>query len=159
MRMQRSAQALFLVLLTAWSVYAFTFATGSLNTGTSAWMIETSIPSANPVGANGVYDPMPATQTLVAGDTIVANACGGMKNISAAGAVTTSTADTFTTPALGNKGCRMTVCNVGANTITLDNNTNFKSIGGADIILTAEDCTQVESDGVVWRSTGSLVAN
>lgn len=157
--MGRTSGALLLVLLTAWSVYAFTFATGSLNTGTSAWMIETSIPAANPVGANGVYGPQPATQTVAAGDTVVANACGGIKRVSAAGAVTTSTTDTFSTPAASNAGCAMTVCNVGTNTITLDNNANFKSIGGADIVLTADDCTQVESDGVVWRSTGPLVAN
>lgn len=110
--------------------------------------------------ANGYRPTMPATQTIGAAGTVVADACGGFKRITAAGAVTTSTTNTFTAPAASNAGCSMAVCNVGAtNSITLDNNANFKSIGGVDIILTAEDCTAVASDGTVWRSTGALVAN
>jgi uncharacterized phosphosugar-binding protein len=104
---------------------------------------------------------MPAAETVTAGATITADACGTLKRITAAGAVTTSTTDTFTAPAAANAGCHMLVCNVGSNTITLDNNAHFKSIGGADIALTADDCTQVVSSGAsgAWYSVGSLVAN
>lgn len=111
-------------------------------------------------GASGVQTMMPATQTIAAGGTVAADACGGYKRISSAGAVATSTTNTFTAPDSTQVGaCSMTVCNVGANNITLDNNVNFKSIAGADIVLTADDCTMVVSDGTVWRSTGPLVAN
>lgn len=111
-------------------------------------------------GTSGMLLPMPATQTLVGGATITADACGGYKRITSAGAVATSLTATFTAPDAAQVGaCQMLVCNVGANTITLDNNVAFKSIAGADIVLTADDCTQVVSDGTVWRSTGSLVAN
>lgn len=101
----------------------------------------------------------PAAQTIAAGNTITDDACGGLKQITAAGAVTTSTTDTFTAPSAGNTGCCMDVCNVGAENITLDNNANFKSIGGADIVMTANDCTRVCSNGTAWYSVGSLVAN
>jgi hypothetical protein len=153
--------ALCLCLLLVWVApgAAFTLTIGWANTGLAGGRVETSSPAATPTSATGIYDPMPGVQTLAAGDTVVADACGGMKRITAAGAVATSTVSTFTPPAASNAACRMNVCNVGANTITLDNNAQFKSIGGADIVLTADDCTSVESDGVVWRSTGSLVAN
>lgn len=105
------------------------------------------------------FSTPPAAQTIAAGNTITADACGTIKAVSSAGAVTTSTTDTFTAPSATNSGCQMDLCNVGANNITLDNNANFKSIGGADIVLTPDDCTQVASDGTDWYSTGSLVAN
>jgi hypothetical protein len=140
--------------------WAFTLTIGSANTGdTQSGRVETSSPAATPMSATGVYDPMPAVQTIATGDTIAADACGGLKRLTSAGAVTTSLTSTFTAPATSNAGCRLQVCNTGANNITLDNNAQFKSIGGADIVLTADDCTVVESDGIVWRSIGSLVAN
>ena len=108
---------------------------------------------------NGVFGPMPATQTIAAADTITANACGGYKRVTAAGAVTTGTTNTFTAPDPERAPCEMLLCNVGANAITLDNNALFKSIGAADIVLGADDCTRVVSDGTVWRSAGRLVAN
>jgi hypothetical protein len=108
----------------------------------------------------GVFGPMPATQTVAAADTITADACGGYKRVTAAGAVTTNTTNTFTAPRVDRAPCAMLVCNVGGtNAITLDNNALFVSIGAADIVLGANDCTQVVSDGTLWRSTGSLVAN
>ena len=128
-------------------------------TGTRSGYVEVSSPAATPMNASGLYDPVPAAQTIAAGNTVNADACGGLKRITSAGAVTTDTTSTFTAPSSANAGCRMHVCNVGANNITLDNNASFKSIGGADIVLTADDCTSVESDGSVWRSIGSLVAN
>jgi len=102
---------------------------------------------------------MPATETIIAAATITADGCGTLKRITAAGAVSTGTTNTFTAPSAANAGCVMSLCNVGAQTITLDNNALFKSIAGADIVLTADDCTTVASDGTVWRSVTGLVAN
>jgi hypothetical protein len=107
----------------------------------------------------GVRSVPPATETITAGAAITANACGGLKRVTAAGAVTTGTTNTFTAPAPTNAGCIMTVCNVGANTITLDANLLFKPSAGADIALGADDCTSVVSDGTIWRSSSPLVAN
>jgi hypothetical protein len=122
------------------------------------------------VGANAVVQrmtpngvvPLPLTpQTIAAGNTVIANACGGLKRVTAVGAVTTSTSDTFTAPAASNAGCQMTVCNVGAQNITLDNNANFKSAGGVDVVLTPDDCVVVVSTGVagVWYQVSALLAN
>lgn len=103
----------------------------------------------------------PAAQTIAAGNTISADGCGTIKQITASGAVTTSTTNTFTAPALNNSGCIMSVCNVGANNITLDNNANFKSFGGSDIVMTADDCVKVVSTGSggAWYQLTPLEAN
>jgi hypothetical protein len=151
-----------LCLILLWSApgWAFTLTIGSANTGdTQSGRVETSSPAATPMSATGIYDPMPAVQTIATGDTVQADACGGLKRVTSAGAVTSSLVSTFTAPGTSNIGCRMNICNMGTNNITLDNNAQFKSIGGADIVLTPDDCTAVESDGIVWRSIGSLVAN
>lgn len=102
-----------------------------------------------------------ATQTIADTDTITADACGTVKRISSAGAVTTNTTNTFTAPAAANAGCVMYVVNVGANNITLDNNANFKSPGGLDVVLTADDAIIVGSTGAsgVWYALSALVAN
>jgi hypothetical protein len=150
----------YLILLWSAPGWAFTLTIGAANTGdTQSGRVETSSPAATPMSATGIYDPMPVVQTIATGDTVQADACGGLKRLTSAGAVSTSLTNTFTAPGTSNMGCRLQVCNVGTNNITLDNNPNFKSIGGADIVLTADDCTVVESDGIVWRSIGSLVAN
>ena len=103
----------------------------------------------------------PATETVAATETIEADACGTIKRITAAGAVTTNTTNTFTTPAANNQGCFMLVCNVGSNAITLDNNANFKSAGAADVIVGADDCLSVVSTGAsgVWYQVSALLAN
>lgn len=101
----------------------------------------------------------PLVQTIAAGQTIVANACGSVKPITAAGAVSTSTVNTFDFPNGDNKGCIMAVCNVGANTITLDANANFLTVGGADVVLTANDCVMVGQRGAVWTQLAPLSAN
>lgn len=102
-----------------------------------------------------------SAQTISAGTTIVANdSCtNGIKQITSAGAVTTNTTNTFTAPAAGNTGCRMTVVNVGANNITLDNNALFKSAGGADVVMTPDDVVEVFSTGSVWYQATALEAN
>lgn len=113
--------------------------------------------TATTMGANlGV---LVATQTIAAAGTVAADACGSIKRISSAGVVTSSTTTTFTAASTSNAMCVMDVCNVGSNNITLDNNTAFKSIGGADIVLTPDDCTRVGQVGGYWTSLGSLVAN
>lgn len=115
----------------------------------------------NPDGTIPIAAPIPSTETIIATATITANACGGVKKITAAGSVTTNTTDTFTTPATANLACCMDVINVGTNAITLDTNTNFKSIGAADIVLGANDAARVCSTGLggFWYSTADTANN
>jgi hypothetical protein len=100
-----------------------------------------------------------AAQTIAAGNTITADACGTMKQITSAGAVTTSTTDTFSTPAAGNSGCCMWVVNTGTNNITLDANANFKTNGGTDQVLTADDAVLVCGNGTKWYQAAPVNAN
>lgn len=102
-----------------------------------------------------------AAQTIAAGNTITANACGSIKEITAAGAVTTDTTNTFTAPAAANDGCCMDVVNIGAENITLDNNANFVSAGAADVVLGAGDTLRVCSTGASgkWYQIGSTGNN
>lgn len=101
----------------------------------------------------------PAAQTIGAGGTIAADACGTVKKISSAGSVTTDTTNTFTAPGASNTGCVMFLVNSGANNVILDNNALFVSAGGADITVTANDALTVVSDGVKWYQTSALLAN
>lgn len=113
----------------------------------------------------GVLGRVPTAQTIAAGNTITADACGGVKRITAAGVVTTSTTDTFTAPAAANAGCAMTVCNVGANAITLDANTNFRTSGtdgatpGGDVVVGEFACVPVASDGTRWLQGAQMSEN
>ncbi len=109
------------------------------------------------VDLNGSRVTMPAAQTIGAGGTVAADACGGMKMISSAGGVTTDTTDSITAPAAGNAGCCMRIVNVGANSITLDNNAHFASAGAADVVLGATDAADVCSSGALgkWYQTGA----
>mgnify|MGYP001603037688 FL=1 len=54
----------------------------------------------------------------------------------------------------------MMVCatTLGGN-ITLDNNANFKSAGGADVVLTSDDCISVINTSTYWVQTSALLAN
>jgi hypothetical protein len=97
---------------------------------------------------------LPASQTLVAGDTILANGCSTVKRISAAGAITTDTTDTFTAPDSSNAGCVMAVCNTSGFTITLDRNARFNAEAGADTALLANGCVTVVSTGTIWFQAG-----
>ena len=90
---------------------------------------------------------MPASQTIAATETITADACGTIKRITSASAVTTGTTDTFTAPAAANAGCIMDIVNVGGSAITLDNNANFFSAGAADVVLGSSDTVRVGSTG------------
>lgn len=96
----------------------------------------------------------PASQTITAGATITADACGTFKDISSAGAVTTDTTNTFTAPSADLSGCCMNVVNTGSNNITLDNNALFYSVGAADVVLGLADSAIVCTNGTVWAQMG-----
>lgn len=115
----------------------------------------------NTTPASVIVAEHPATQTIAATDTITADACGTIKPVDSAGAVTTNTTNTFTAPAAANSGCIMHICNVGAQDITLDNNANFKSAAAGDITLTASDCVTVGSTGAggAWFQLTAVEAN
>lgn len=101
-----------------------------------------------------------ATQVIASGNTISSNSCGSIKSISSASSVTTDTTNTFTAPATTQAGCCMRVVNVNASdTITLDNNANFKSAGAADVVLGSYDTAEVCSDGTAWFQVGSTGNN
>ena len=106
-------------------------------------------------------DP-PSVQTIAAGNTVTANACGTIKPIMAAGNVTTDTTNTLTAPAASVVGCIMKVVNVGsANTITLDNNANFMTNLGADIALGPGDAVIVGSVAATspWYQLADISVN
>ncbi len=101
----------------------------------------------------------PAAETIAAAATITANACGTIKQITAAASVTTGTANTFTAPAATQAGCCMIVHNVNASyTITLDANANFKTSGAADVAVGPYDSVTVCSTGTYWFQATALLA-
>lgn len=120
-----------------------------------------SLTDAGPLTSRGA---VPSAQTIGAGGTISADACGGVKRISSSGSVVTSTSNTFTAPGTSNTGCVMEVVNSGANQIDLDINGNFDAIAAddtgsdGDIDLAAGAVVRVASDGVIWRQL-TRVAN
>ena len=116
--------------------------------------------TADDIKANGVRGGVPATQVIAATNTIAADACGGVKRISSASAVTTNTTNTFTAPATSNAGCVLILYNVNAaDAITLDNNALFQSKDGADVVLVAKGRIIVVSDGSVWIQASELGDN
>jgi hypothetical protein len=103
---------------------------------------------------NGLYATQDATETIAAGATITIDRCGVVKNITAAGAVTTGTTNTFTAATTLPNGCQVLVCNVGAtNAVTLDKNVLFLSQGGADVALLGNSCLMILGNGALWRQT------
>lgn len=111
--------------------------------------------------ANRLHTP-PSTQVLTAGGTILANACGGLKPISSAAAVTTDTTNTFAAPAAANSGCCMSIVNVNASdAITLDTNALFVSAGAANVVLGSGDTVRVCSTGASgkWYQIGATGDN
>lgn len=98
-------------------------------------------------------------QVIGAGDTVAADSCGTIKRIDATANRTTSTSHTFTTPAAGNTGCFMWVVNVGTQTITLDNNSEFVSASAGDVALGPNDACGVVSDGTAWYQTSAKLDN
>ena len=93
----------------------------------------------------------PATQTIGAGGTITANACGGIKRITAATDVTTDVTLTLTRPSSTNAGCSMLIVNVHAtSTIYLDSNALFGVTTAASLPIGPKGSVLVWSDGSVW---------
>jgi len=144
-----------------WNIYADgtaqNFFAGSVGIGSGKSAPGVALDIAGMINSTGMIVTPQTTQTIAATNTITADSCGGLKNITAAGAVTTNTTDTFTAPAAANTGCVMMVCNVGTtNTITLDHNAHFFSLAGADVLLVANSCVGVVSDGTQWRQTTAV---
>lgn len=108
---------------------------------------------------NNIGDIIPA-ETIAGAAVITANACGGVKMINSSGNVTTNTTNTFTAPSATFPGCCMDVINIdSADTITLDNNANFKSAGAADVVLGPADSVRVCNNGTVWYQVAATGNN
>ena len=90
----------------------------------------------------------PTAETITAGATITANACGSIKRVTSASNVTTNTTNTFTASTAA--GCCMDVINTGSNTVTLDANAKFKTSADIDQPLGPSGTTRVCSDGTNW---------
>ena len=89
--------------------------------------------------------------------TSTADACGTVKQITSIGNVTTNT---FTSPTASYAGCCMDIVNVDtADTITLDANAKFKTIGGANQALGPDDTVRVCSNGTNWYQVGAEAGN
>lgn len=102
--------------------------------------------------------PIPAAQTLAAAFQISANACGGIKQITSAGVVTSSTTTPFPTAAAGNAGCDMTIVNVGASSITVKAVAlQFFPLNNADVVIGSSSTLTVISNGSFWYQTGGTV--
>lgn len=111
-------------------------------------------------GSTGVLPPLPETEVIASAATITADACGGIKRISSASAVTTGTTHTITAPSAALAGCVMVLLNVNASdAITLDANANIKLVSGANVALAANSSLVVGCDGTAWRQlTAQLTA-
>ena len=102
--------------------------------------------------------PIPAVQTMAAGDGINADACGGVKQIASASAITSSTTFPFPLPATTNAGCDMSVVNVGASSITIKAAAlEFFPLNAADVVLGSSSTLTVISNGSFWYQTGGTV--
>jgi len=113
-----------------------------------------SISEAGVITYNGTAQnvgPLATVQTLSAGETIAANACGGFKRIGSGSSLSTDATDTFTTPASAGQGCIMEVCNVNVTfTITLVDNVNFDPATAGNVVLSPNECITVGNTGTIW---------
>jgi hypothetical protein len=102
----------------------------------------------------------PATEVIGAGGTITADACGGVKAISATAARTTDTTNSFTAPSAALSGCCMVVFNADdTDTITIDENTLTDNVGTGNLAVTAMDAVTFCCDGTTWRQITALLSN
>lgn len=103
--------------------------------------------------------PVPAVQTIAAGNIIAADKCGGLKLIDAGGAVSTDATNAFT--ASTDAGCYMHVCNTssGANTITIKHSANVLTSTGADLALAQNGCVTFGSNGSKWYQLVTMLTN
>lgn len=142
------------VLLASLAVPSFATALRTLVlttlTATSATITTLTAPTAT--AATRLRGPSPAAQALSATFTITADACGGVKLVSNAGAaITSDTTNTFTAAASAGV-CDMLVVNTGPNEILLDFNTEFPVGAGsaASIRLANGGSIRVYSNGTYW---------
>ena len=147
--------------------------TGGMYIGTNASGAATRIVSGTGIvgilvdGNQNVEFPVMArvtathNQAIAGAGTITANSCGGVKGVQPDTTnQTTNTTNTFTAPDSTNTGCCMDVINYDtANTLTLDSNANFQTIGAADVVLTPCDAVRVCSTGSKWYQVTPLAAN
>ncbi len=103
------------------------------------------------------FDLSPSAETIAAGATVTANACGGLKKVTSTAARVTDTTNTFTASSTSYDGCCMDVMNTGTFTITLDQNAKFKTSGGADVSLVAGGIVRVCSNGTNWYQTTAVL--
>lgn len=102
------------------------------------------------------YNISPATQTVASGGTVAADACGGLKRITAAAYSALDTTNPIAAPVAGNTGCVMDIINVGSNGIAFPNSsTTFPTTNSATITLLANGSMRVVSDGTYWRKMTS----
>lgn len=103
----------------------------------------------------GTLSPIPAAQTLAAAFQIAADACGGIKQITSAAPVTSSTTTPFPTAAAANAGCDMSIVNVGASSITIKAVAlQFFPLNNADVVVGSSSTLTVISNGTYWYQTG-----
>jgi hypothetical protein len=119
--------------------------------------LSTAVIAGGPGGLFPFQHPsvFPATQVIGSGGTIAADACGGIKRISATSAVTTSLAYTIDTVNSPKAGCKMDILNAGTLVITLDNNASFVTPLNADIVLGTKHSVSVASNGSYWVVLGT----
>ena len=128
-------------------------------TATITTLVTTTLTAPTLAASTKLTGPVPATETIAAAATITANACGGLKKITAASNVTTDTTNTFTAASSSLSGCVMDVVNVGTTTITLDYNILFNSAGAADVVLGASDTVRVGATATAWYQLGATGNN
>lgn len=131
----------------------------TLGTSSLEWL---AVNVASVTASGSIIKTMPATETIGAAATITANACGGVKRLTATAARTTNTTDTFTAPSAALAGCVMDVVNLAPGfAITLDNNANFQSAGAADVVLGSSDTVRVGCTGAsgFWFQIGDTGNN
>jgi hypothetical protein len=103
---------------------------------------------------------LPAAQSLAAAFQINADACGGIKQITAVAPVTSSTTVPFPAAAAANAGCMMDVVNVGPTSITIKLVAgSYNWAGAADVVLGSSDTFTVGSNGAQWYQFGTTGNN
>lgn len=120
-------------------------------TGTITTLTSTTATIATLTNSTAQYTVVPATQTVTAGFTITADACGGIKRINGVGDLTSDTSNTITAPSSSNAGCRMLIVNVDTvDTFYLDSNALFGVTSAASLPIGPKGSVSVWSDGSVW---------
>lgn len=101
----------------------------------------------------------PAVQTVAAGFTITADACGTIKQIqSGGGGVSSDTTNPITNSTAA--GCCMDIINVGSATVSITTSgSNIHATNGTTLGLTQYDTVRMCSNGSAWYQIGSVATN